>query len=220
MASIWVAPRGKAGTQFRRNIQAHGEAIYRALAPAILLNACQFWVGDDLGNEVTVRSAADLRAWAANKTLAAGIVLAPDDRSLRRDDLPGEVLLTFDRLLPLFVSAAEADPLPHLVRRNGSSGEEPPYDPASFHRETYLTDVWLDRVLSLLRIKKQLVLQGVPGTGKTHVAALPGSVAHARPSGLRSTRAVSPRLQLRGIRRRYPRPQHRDGWSRSCDLPR
>ena len=40
---------------------------------AILLNACQFWVGDDLGNEVTVHSAADLRAWAANKTLAAGI---------------------------------------------------------------------------------------------------------------------------------------------------
>lgn len=30
--------------------------------------------------------------------------------------------------------------------------------------------MWLDRVLGLLRLKKQLVLQGVPGTGKTHVA--------------------------------------------------
>ena len=63
---------------------------------------------------------------------------------------------------------------------------EPPYDPASFHRETYLSEVWLDRVFSLLRLKKQLVLQGVPGTGKTHVArSLARLLTHDRPDCVR-----------------------------------
>jgi 5-methylcytosine-specific restriction endonuclease McrBC GTP-binding regulatory subunit McrB len=62
----------------------------------------------------------------------------------------------------------------------------PPYEPTSFHRETHLSEVWLDRVLGLLRLKKQLVLQGVPGTGKTHVArCLARLLAHDRPDCVR-----------------------------------
>jgi 5-methylcytosine-specific restriction endonuclease McrBC GTP-binding regulatory subunit McrB len=78
------------------------------------------------------------------------------------------------------VCAAEANPRALLARRAGTA-DKPPYDPASFHQETYLSDVWLDRVLGLLRLKKQLVLQGVPGTGKTHVArCLARLLAHDR----------------------------------------
>src|SRR5207302_6871789 len=33
-----------------------------------------------------------------------------------------------------------------------------------------LGDNWLGRALTLLELKRQLILQGVPGTGKTHVA--------------------------------------------------
>ncbi len=176
----------EAGGQFRKAIQEHGEAVFRALAPGQLLDGCHFWAGDDFASEMPMRSPADLRAWATNKTIAAGIHRVPSDRVLRSDDLPGEVLLTFDRLLPLFACAAEPDPRPLLARRAGSPDGPPPYDPASFHRETFLSDVWLDRVFGLLRLKKQLIFQGVPGTGKTHVArALARLLTHDRPGCVR-----------------------------------
>lgn len=176
----------EAGGQFRKAIQEHGEAVFAALAPGQLLDGCRFWAGDDLASEVAVKSAADLRAWATNKTIAAGVHRGPADPVLRSDDLSGEVLLTFDRLLPLFACAADADPRPLLTRRAGSPDDPPPYDPASFHRETFLSPVWLDRVLGLLRLKKQLVFQGVPGTGKTHVArSLARLLTHDRPGCVR-----------------------------------
>jgi MoxR-like ATPase len=159
-----------AGKQFRKNIQEHADPIFRALRAGDALAECRFWTGDDLAEEVSVKTAADLRAWAIHKTIAVGKHLPPESALLRCDELAGDILLTFDRLLPAFACAAEANPLPLLTRRAGEAAEGPPYDPALFHRETYLSDVWLDRVFGLLRLKKQLVLQGVPGTGKTHVA--------------------------------------------------
>src|SRR5204863_9641110 len=96
--------------------------------------------------------------------------LPADSPLLRRDELVGDILLTFDRLVPAFACAAEADPRPVLARRAGSPEGAPPFDAAAFARETFLPETWLDRVLGLLRLKKQLILQGVPGTGKTHVA--------------------------------------------------
>ncbi len=176
----------EAGRQFRQAIQEHGEAVFRALAPGTLLEEIRFWAGDDLATEVPAKSAADLRAWAANKTIAAGVHRDPAEPSLRGDEFPGEVLLTFDRLLPLFACAAEADPRPLLVRRAGSPDGPPPYDPSAFHAETFLSEVWLDRVLGLLRLKRQLVLQGVPGTGKTHVArCLARLLTHDHPGCVR-----------------------------------
>ncbi len=175
-----------AGKQFRANIQEHGEAIFRALRAGEALDGCRFWAGDDLELDVPVRTAADLRAWAVHKTIAVGKHLGPAEPLLRRDELVGEILLTFDRLLPAFVCAAEADPRPLLARRAGAPDGAAPYDPASFHHETYLSEVWLDRVLGLLRLKKQLVLQGVPGTGKTHVArCLARLLTHDRPDCVR-----------------------------------
>ena len=159
-----------AGKQFRRNIQEHADAIFRALRTGGVFEECRFWADDDLETTVPVKTAADLRAWAVHKTIAVGKHLPPDSPLLRQDELSGDILLTFDRLLPAFACAAEADPRPLLARRAGQPADEPPYDPASFHRETYLSEVWLDRVMNLLRLKKQLVLQGVPGTGKTYVA--------------------------------------------------
>ncbi|MBN9117806.1 MAG: DUF2461 family protein [Planctomycetes bacterium] len=176
----------EAGKQFRRNIQEHAEIIFRALQTGDVFRECRFWAGDDLAADVPVKSAADLRAWAVHKTIAVGKCLAPDAPLLRRDELAGDVLLTFDRLLPAFACAAEADPRPILARRAGDPASPAPYDPASFHDETYLSEVWLDRVLGLLRLKKQLVLQGVPGTGKTHVArCLARLLTHDRPECVR-----------------------------------
>ncbi|MDB5312291.1 MAG: hypothetical protein JWO38_6493 [Gemmataceae bacterium] len=159
----------EAGKQFRRNVQEHAEVIHAALAAGGVFDECRFWAGDDLGSQVAVRTAADLRQWAANKTLGVGKHIPSDAPLLRRDELVGEILLTFDRLVPAFACAAELDPRPLLSRRAGATDGGPPFDRAAFTRETFLSDLWLDRILGLLRLKRQLIFQGVPGTGKTHV---------------------------------------------------
>jgi hypothetical protein len=159
-----------AGRQFRRNVQEHAEVIYAALAAGGVFDECRFWTADDLTCAMTIKSPADLRQWAVNKTLAVGKWLPADSELLRKDELVGDILLTFDRLVPAFACAAEPDPRPLLARRAGSPDGPPPFDTAAFVRETFLPETWLDRVFGLLRLKKQLILQGVPGTGKTHVA--------------------------------------------------
>lgn len=176
----------EAGNRFRRTVQEHGDALFAALANGGGLARCRFWVGDELDGEVPIQSAADLRAWAVNKTIAAGVLFDAADPVLRGDDLPGEVLLTFDRLVPLFASAAEQDPRPLLARSAGNAVPPCAYDAAAFHRETFLSEAWLDRVLQLLRLKQQLILHGVPGTGKTHVARrLARLLANDRPESVR-----------------------------------
>ena len=160
----------EAGRQFRASVQTDAEALYAALAAGGVFDTCRFRAGDDLTADVPIRAAADLRTWAAQKTLAAGRWLPANAPELRTDDLVGEILLTFDRLVPAFACAAEADPRPILARRSGDPARTPSYDSVSFGDQTFLSETWLDRVLHLLQLKKQLILQGVPGTGKTHVA--------------------------------------------------
>lgn len=160
----------EAGRQFRANVQTDADALYAALAAGGVFDTCRFRAGDALDIDVPIRTAADLRTWAAQKTLAAGRWLPADAAQLRADELVGEILLTFDRLVPAFACAAEADPRAILSRRAGDPARPPAYDSATFAEQTLLPETWLDRVLGLLRLKKQLILQGVPGTGKTHVA--------------------------------------------------
>jgi hypothetical protein len=76
------------------------------------------------------------------------------------------VLLTFDRLLPAYRCATDEDPRPAL----GGPPPEPAFDADRFYEATYLNAAWLQTATSLLTLKRQLILQGVPGTGKTHVA--------------------------------------------------
>ena len=57
---------------------------------------------------------ADLRAWAGGKTLLAGKQLPVDSPLPLGDELIGEVILTFDRLLPAYLCAVSDDPQPLL----------------------------------------------------------------------------------------------------------
>ena len=104
------------------------------------------------------------------KSLVAGQHLSADDPLLTSEDLVGEILLTFDRLLPAYVCAVADDPLPFLNRRIGRECESETDRIESFRRVTSLSDAWLRRALDLIGLKRQLILQGVPGTGKTFVA--------------------------------------------------
>lgn len=151
-----------AGKRLRTTIQQHAAQLFDALAAT---NATAFAFGDS-----PLKSTEDLRAWATAKTLTACQQLPADAALLRSDDFVGEVLLAFDRLLPLFAAAVDENPLQILRKRAGRPETQPVFDAESFQTATLLPDVWLDRVRGLLKAKKQLILRGVSGTGKTHVA--------------------------------------------------
>ncbi len=159
-----------AGRRFRKNVQEHGELLFAALRATGAVEACTWGdeVGPDRGRRL--RTAADLRAWAAGKELAAFHWFPHEAAVLRSDELVGEALILFDRLVPLFAAAVEDDPRRVLRRRAGAPDGGRGFDRDAFRAATSLSDVWLTRALDLLRLKKQLILQGVPGTGKTHVA--------------------------------------------------
>ena len=173
----------EARRRFCQNVHEHAEQLHRALGRSEALAECRFGHTEDLRDAVPLISADDLRAWAdgaapgaaasprrrapASALIAAKAVPA-DAPLLTSEELVGDILLTFDRLVPLYACAAEADPRAVLAHWAGTDAGG--YTEADFRRDTYLGDGWLRRARALLDLKRQLILQGVPGTGKTHVA--------------------------------------------------
>ena len=155
---------------FRANARRHADLLYRALSQRGAFAECRFGDSDDLATAITPASPADLRDWSENRELVAARVLPSASPLLTSDELVGDILLTFDRLLPAYVCAVAADPLPDLARWAGAVPAGEPFTEDDFGRATYLGPDWLRRARSLLELKRQLILQGVPGTGKTHVA--------------------------------------------------
>jgi hypothetical protein len=176
----------EAGRLFRRNVQEHAELLFRALAASGELAECDFRTAGEGGTSVVPLSGpGDLRAWAAGKELVAARSLRRDEALRAGDELVGNILLTFDRLLPAYACAVEADPRPVLERRAGAAAASG-FGPADFCRHTYLGEDWLARARALLDLKRQLILQGVPGTGKTHVArCLARLLTHDREDAVR-----------------------------------
>jgi MoxR-like ATPase len=152
-----------ARTHFHERVTAHADTIHHLLAAGTR----EAW---NFGGETRPTSPADLVAWAAGPSPTVGKRLAPESPELRCDALVGDILLTFDRLLPLLACALEADPGPLLTRLAAPLSAVPAYDDGDFLRDTHLDGDWLHRARKLLDLKGQLILQGVPGTGKTHVA--------------------------------------------------
>jgi uncharacterized protein (DUF2461 family) len=155
-----------AARRFRHNLQRHADLVFRVLHERGATAACTFG-SDESGETHPAAGAGDLRDWAAGRSFAAWRDQPADAALLRGDELVGDVLLTFDRLLPLYACTVEEDAGPFLARLlpGGDGCTE-----ADFQRETYLSGDWLHRARGLLDLKRQLILQGVPGTGKTHVA--------------------------------------------------
>src|SRR5262249_20718463 len=91
-----------------------------------------------------------------------------DSTVLRWDELVGEIQLGWEKLLPAYACAVESDPRPWLLPKG--CHYSPTYAESDFLRSTHLDADWLARAKTLLQLKRQLILQGVPGTGKTHVA--------------------------------------------------
>ncbi len=159
-----------AGRQFRRNIQEHAEILYCALAANGALAECRFGHDEGLKDALTPNNPGDLRAWAARKSLVAARFVPAGSPLLASDELVGDILLTFDRLLPAYACAVEEDAAAFLRRRRPADSANRLSAEEEFRRSTFLEDTWLSRARELLGLKRQLILQGVPGTGKTHVA--------------------------------------------------
>jgi hypothetical protein len=160
----------EAGRLFRRHVQDHADLLYRALCDGGALAECRFAAGEDLAAATVPAGPTDLRAWAVAKSLVIAKALPVGSALLGSDELVGDILLTFDRLLPAYACAVEGDPRPRLARCAGRPDGGVRYTEADFRRATSLDGDWLRRARGLLDLKRQLILQGVPGTGKTHVA--------------------------------------------------
>jgi 5-methylcytosine-specific restriction protein B len=160
----------------RASIERHGESLFRQLLDNGALSHCRFGLADLPESQRVIEDAAGLSAWSAGRTLEASCSRPANDPLLAGEDLVGEIILAFDRLLPLFAAALEPGPtLPVRCRsdaRQPSSG----YRESDFLEQTYLDRDWLHSARELLSLKKQLILQGVPGTGKTHVARCLGQL--------------------------------------------
>ncbi len=130
--------------RFRDNIGKYADLLYRRLRDAGLLAACRFGRADGGDAPHGVAGPDDLRAWAAGRSFEIAAELPADAPLLGGDALAGEILLTFDRLLPAFACAVEDDSLPFLIGRAGPDAGDR-FTDADFRRATFLSDDWLRR---------------------------------------------------------------------------
>lgn len=170
---------GRAATdclaRFRAAVRDRAGELWRTLRANGAADTLRFANGPDVPN---VADAVSLRAWADAAMPSASVEFGRDDAILRCDELVGELQLIFDRVVPLFAAATEPD----AARWPMASG-----DPRRrFRSATYLSDEWLSRAESLVRQKRQLILHGPPGTGKTHAArAFAEYLTEQRPGSVR-----------------------------------
>ncbi|HWG42590.1 MAG TPA: DUF2461 family protein [Gemmataceae bacterium] len=156
--------------RFRQQVRHHAELLFRVLRQRGALSECRFDCADPMEASRDITTPDDLRDWIEGRSFEISRSLSAADALLFSDELAGEIALTFDRLLPLYACAIEEDAHGFLLRCLGGALPVEPYTDADFQQATLLGRDWLDRARGLLDLKRQLILQGVPGTGKTHVA--------------------------------------------------
>lgn len=162
----------QARANLRRNLDAHADVVLQLLTENNALQTCRFGSADlELAEgQAELRDLESLLDWGKGRSLEASAHLSVEEvLRVSPEDLVGQIMAVYDQLLPLFACCVEEEASELLDRlggrvAEGREGEE------RFLRETYVEAEWLARARDLLSLKKQLILQGVPGTGKTHLA--------------------------------------------------
>jgi hypothetical protein len=171
-----LSEKGHGASLLQKRLTEHGRCLYRLLSENGALADCSF--GDEQESGVRVARPEELEHWAvAGKSLLVCKIVPATSPLATAGELAGDILLTLDRLSPLYACAVEPDLQAWLARigqafqsdSNPSQAGKPDLQ-ADFYRATFLDPNWLQRGRDLLNLKHQIILQGVPGTGKTHVA--------------------------------------------------
>jgi uncharacterized protein (DUF2461 family) len=157
-------------SRFRQQVRRHAESLFRALRDRGALHDCRFGPADANESDRIIGSPDDLRVWSEGRSFEISHSLSAAAALMPGDELAGEILLTFDRLLLLYACAVEEDVSAFLMHYLGETQASESYTESDFQRATLLGSDWIERARHLLELKRQLILQGVPGTGKTHVA--------------------------------------------------
>src|SRR5262249_50879623 len=152
---------------FRQNLLRHADLLFRALRDGGALASCHFGQADSDDPPREIASPADLREWAEGRWFEISRSVPAGSPLLTEDELVGEILLTFDRLVPAYACVAEEDALPFLSKRVGGPAVGERFDEADFRRETYLGEDWLRRARGLLHLTRPPLPLGWPGPGAT-----------------------------------------------------
>jgi len=145
------------GRSARERLIDEAERVTQILHGRAAVQECHLQVN---GKKVESKQPDDVRtALTRDGEFLVGRLLPRESPLLRDEGLVGDIVLSFDAVAPLYGLILDP-PQPAPLA----------FDAVAFTRATYLDDGWLQRARSLLEMKRQLILQGVPGTGKTHVA--------------------------------------------------
>lgn len=184
---LQLRPKARtARKQLRQCVQESANELFAALRATDALRQFRFCPQGRGTPAVRLREPADLRTWAIGKALWVERSIPADAETVRGEELVGELMLGFERLLPLVLAATLPNAVPVLRQRWPSEDHGRRFDETAFVQSTYLSASWLANTRMLLERKPQLLLQGVPGTGKTHVAkALARLLTDDRPECIR-----------------------------------
>lgn len=150
----------QARREFQAKVEQQGQSLFRALQERGALEHCQLYDNDSWKQWDNIE---ELVNWCGQSQAMIGRCIPFDSTLLFDDELVGEIILTFDRVLPLFAALNASSRSLHSQNRGLFSVED-------FRSVTFQSADWLEHACDLLELKRQLILQGVPGTGKTHTA--------------------------------------------------
>jgi 5-methylcytosine-specific restriction protein B len=155
---------------FRAQIRRHAELVFRTMCEPSTLKEYRFLNADGKVPPKAIETPDDLRTWSEGRSVEISQTISAEEALSLGEELAGMIAVSFDRLLPLYACAVEADAQPRLLRFLNATDENERYSESDFERATLLGREWIERARGLLNMKGQLILQGVPGTGKTFVA--------------------------------------------------
>src|SRR5205807_9880129 len=131
------------GRLFSHRVRENAARLFRVLSENGALAECGFGDADHPAALSTLSSPADLRDWAGGPSLLAAKRVPADSSLLTSEDLVGDIVLTFDRLLPAYICAVEPEPLSRFARWDPEVRSGGRFTDADFSRATFLDADWL-----------------------------------------------------------------------------
>ena len=174
----------KSRQRFQRNCQLYADLLLQLFDPLLVEGSILLGARDnfDVDNgSVVVKQKISWRDWLRDPALGdydASLIL-PRSQVLKQTEaqIVQEVSMTFQKLFPLVLLAVSDDPLPAIAAYLGEDGVEEIIPSSEYPLQQLAEDSEMDPALlqewlAAIDRKKQAVLYGPPGAGKTYLARL------------------------------------------------